>query len=87
MNNVLLTDDGIPFEIAPQRFERIARWAKQHCYSLKHWHMQDVSDCSLVNDYSTMFYFQTREDAEKFLDRWGGTLISDEVIEELSKTG
>jgi hypothetical protein len=67
---VYLDDTGIPYENAQAHFKEAAEWAKQQCSSFLGYHVQDVSDVSLINDYVTEYRFRDPKDAIWFQLKW-----------------
>ena len=67
MTVVYLTDTGIPYEQAEDFFAEAAAWASQQCLSYIDYHVQDVSDVSLINDFVTEYRF----DANDGICGWG----------------
>lgn len=70
MRVVYLNDTGIPYEEAEAYFSAAADWAKKQCSSFISYHIQDVSDVSLVNDYVTAYHFKDPKDAVWFEMKW-----------------
>lgn len=67
---VYLNDTGIPYEQAEEHFAEAAAWASRQCYSFVDYHVQDVSDVSLTNDFVTSYHFQDPKDALMFELKW-----------------
>jgi hypothetical protein len=70
MKVVYLTDTGIPYEQAEEYFAEAAAWASRQCSSFVNYHVQDVSDVSLINDFITEYQFQDPTDALLFQLKW-----------------
>jgi hypothetical protein len=70
MKVVYLTDTGIPYEQAEEYFAEAAAWASRQCSSFVNYHIQDVSDVSLINDFITEYQFQDPTDALLFQLKW-----------------
>ncbi len=66
MKCVYLNDSNIPYEQADCYFNSAADWAKQRCQSFVGYHIQDVSDVSLINDYIAEYRFKDPKDALLF---------------------
>jgi hypothetical protein len=70
MKVVYLTDTGIPYEQAEEYFAEAATWASQQCSSYISYHLQDVSDVSLINDFIAEYKFGDPKDAVWFQLKW-----------------
>jgi hypothetical protein len=70
MKVVYLNDTGIPYEQAEEYFAEAAAWASRQCSSFVNYHVQDVSDVSLINDFITEYQFQDPTDALLFQLKW-----------------
>ena len=70
MKVVYLNDTGIPYEQAEEYFAEAAAWASRQCSSFVNYHVQDVSDVSLINDFITEYQFQDQTDALLFQLKW-----------------
>ena len=70
MKVVYLNDTGIPYEQAEEYFAEAAAWASRQCSSFVNYHVQDVSDFSLINDFITEYQFQDPTDALLFQLKW-----------------
>ena len=70
MKLVYLSDTGIPYEQAEEHFDQAAAWASRQCSSYVDYHVQDVSDTSLINDFIAQYQFQDPKDAMMFELRW-----------------
>lgn len=67
---VYLNDTGIPYEQAEEHFAKAASWARHHCSSFINYHVQDVSDVSLTNDFIAQYQFRDPKDAVWFELKW-----------------
>ncbi len=67
---VYLNDTGIPYEQAEEHFAEAAAWASRQCCSFIDYHVQDVSDVSLTNDFITAYHFRDPKDALMFELKW-----------------
>lgn len=67
---VYLSDTGIPYEKAQAFFEEAAVWAQEQCSSYINFHVQDVSDVSLINDLVAEYRFRDPKDAVWFELKW-----------------
>ncbi len=67
---VYLNDTGIPYEQAEEHFAEAAAWASRQCASFIDYHVQDVSDVSLTNDFITAYHFRDPKDALMFELKW-----------------
>ncbi len=63
---VYLNDSGIAYEEAESYFKSAAEWAKIQCQSFIGYHVQDVSDVSLTNDFVASYSFKDPKDAVWF---------------------
>jgi len=70
MKVVYLNDTGVPYEQAEEYFAEAAAWASQQCSSYIDYHVQDVSDVSLINDFVTEYRFDDAKDAAWFQLKW-----------------
>ena len=70
MKVVYLNDTGIPYEQAEEYFAEAAAWASRQCSSFVDYHVQDVSDVSLINDFVTEYRFDDTKDAILFQLKW-----------------
>lgn len=70
MITVYLNDVGIPYEKAEEYFAEAAAWASRQCLTFVDYHVQDVSDVSLVSDFVTAYYFKDPKDAMWFELKW-----------------
>jgi hypothetical protein len=66
MKCVYLNDSKIPYEHAEEYFNSAADWAKKYCQSFIGYHIQDVSDVSLTNDFVASYTFKDSKDAMWF---------------------
>ena len=70
MKVVYLNDTGSPYEQAEEYFAEAAAWASRQCSSFVDYHVQDVSDVSLINDFVTEYRFDDPKDAILFQLKW-----------------
>lgn len=70
---VYLNDTGVAYEQADNYFAEAAAWASRQCASFVDYHVQDVSDASLVNDFITAYWFNDPKDAVLFQLKWSGS--------------
>jgi hypothetical protein len=70
MKVVYLNDTDIPYEQAEEYFAEAAAWASRQCSSFVDYHVQDVSDVSLINDFVTEYRFDDPKDAILFQLKW-----------------
>ena len=70
MKVVYINDTGIPYEQAEEYFAEVAAWASRQCSSFVDYHVQDVSDVSLINDFVTEYRFDDPKDAILFQLKW-----------------
>ena len=70
MKVVYLNDTSIPYEQAEEYFAEAAAWASRQCSSFVDYHVQDVSDVSLINDFVTEYRFDDPKDAILFQLKW-----------------
>ncbi len=70
MKVVYLNDSKIPYEQAQEHFKKAADWARRQCSSFVDYHVQDVSDVSLQNDFITAYQFKDPKDALLFELKW-----------------
>jgi hypothetical protein len=70
MTVVYLNDTGIPYEQAEEYFAEAAAWASRQCSSFVNYHVWNVSDVSLINDFITEYQFQDPTDALLFQLKW-----------------
>ena len=70
MRVVYLDDTGIRYEEAEEHFAVAASWATQQCSSFVDYHVQDVSDVSLINDLVEEYRFNDPKDALMFQLKW-----------------
>jgi len=73
MKVVYLNDTDIPYEQAEEYFAEAAAWASRQCSSFVDYHVQDVSDVSLINDFVTEYRFDDPKDAMMFELKWKTT--------------
>ena len=66
MKAVYLNDTGIHYEQAEEYFAEAAAWASRQCSSFVDYHVHDVSDVSLINDFVTEYRFDDPKDALLF---------------------
>jgi hypothetical protein len=66
MKCVYLNDSNIPYEQAEAYFKSAADWAHRQCQSFIGYHVQDVSDFSLINDFVAEYRFKDPKDAVVF---------------------
>ena len=68
---VLVSDKNSPsYEANRQYFAGIDDWAKAHCATYKGYHVQDVSDVSMIFDEIAGYYFDDEKDAMWFRLKW-----------------
>ncbi len=67
---VYLNDTGIAYEKAEEYFAEAGAWASRQCASYIDYHVQDVSDVSLTNDFITAYHFTDPKDAMWFELKW-----------------
>jgi hypothetical protein len=70
MKIVYLSDEKIEYEQTQSYFEQIADWAKIQCVSFVDYHVQDVSDVSLIYDHVAAYKFLDAKDAIWFELKW-----------------
>jgi hypothetical protein len=70
MKVVYLNDADIPYEQAEEYFAEAAAWASRQCSSFVDYHVQDVSDVSLIHDFITEYRFDDSKDAILFQLKW-----------------
>jgi hypothetical protein len=71
MNEVLITDsESGGYEFNEAYFGAIDRWATENCNSYRGYHVQDVSDFSLLWDEIAAYQFEDDKDAVLFTLRW-----------------
>ena len=71
MNEVLITDsESGGYEFNEAFFAAIDLWATEYCDSYKGYHVQDVSDVSLLWDEIAAYQFEDDKDAILFTLRW-----------------
>ena len=71
MIQVLVTDEKSPsYDANKKYFFDIHFWAKEHCASYVDFHIQDVSDVSLVWDEIGAYSFKEEADATLFRLKW-----------------
>jgi hypothetical protein len=63
---VYINDTGIAYEQANDFFAQAAAWADRQCSSYISYHVQDVSDVSLINDFIAEYRFGDPKDALLF---------------------
>lgn len=68
---VLISDKNSPgYEANHQYFADIDAWAKENCASYQGYHVQDVSDVSLISDEIAGYYFNDEKDIMWFRLKW-----------------
>lgn len=67
---VYLNDSNIPYNKAEDHFAEAAAWASRQCHSFIDYHVQDVSDVSLVFDHVAEYRFTDSKDALMFQLKW-----------------
>lgn len=70
MKVVYLNDEKIQYKEAQNHFERADIWAKNQCASYIDFHVQDVSDYSLIYDHVASYHFKDPKDALMFELKW-----------------
>ena len=70
MKTVYLNDTNVPYEQAEEYFAEAAAWASRQCSSFVNYHVQDVSDVSLINDFIVEYRFGDPKDALLFELKW-----------------
>lgn len=70
MKVVYLNDTGILYEQTEEHFAQAAAWASRQCSSYVDYHVQDVSDVSLINDFIAQYQFRDSKDAMMFELKW-----------------
>ena len=73
MKVVYLNDTGIPYQRVEEHFAQAAAWASRQCSSYIDYHVQDVSDVSLINDFIAQYQFRDSKDAMMFELKWKTT--------------
>ena len=73
MKVVYLNDTDVPYEQAEEHFAQAAAWASRQCSSYVDYHVQDVSDVSLINDFIAQYQFRDSKDAMMFELKWKTT--------------
>ena len=74
MIEIYLTDENhqdLSYEAMRSYFVDAAIWAEKHCASYKKFHIQDVSDVSLVWDQVAEYVFEDERDVMWFKLKWG----------------
>ena len=66
MKTIYLNDTNVPYEQAEEYFAEAAAWASRQCSSFVNYHVQDVSDVSLINDFIVEYRFGDPKDALLF---------------------
>jgi hypothetical protein len=70
MKVVYLNDTDVPYEHVEEHFAQAAAWASRQCASYVDYHVQDVSDFSLINDFIAQYQFRDSKDAMMFELKW-----------------
>lgn len=70
MKVVYINDTGILYEQTEEYFAQAAAWASRQCSSYIDYHVQDVSDVSLINDFVAQYQFRDSKDAMMFELKW-----------------
>jgi hypothetical protein len=71
MNEVLITDsESGGYEFNEAFFGAMDLWATEYCGSYKGYHVQDVSDFSLLWDEIAAYRFEDDRDTVLFTLRW-----------------
>lgn len=70
MKTIYLNDTNVPYEQAEEYFAEAAAWASRQCSSFVNYHVQDVSDVSLINDFIVEYRFGDPKDALLFELKW-----------------
>lgn len=70
MKSVYLNDTNIDYDDAEEHFAQAAAWASRQCSSYIDYHVQNVSDSSLINDFIAQYQFGNPKDALLFELRW-----------------
>lgn len=70
MKTIYLNDTNVPYEQAEEYFAEAAAWASRQCSSFVNYHVQDVSDFSLINDFIVEYRFGDPKDALLFELKW-----------------
>ena len=70
MKTIYLNDTNVPYEQAEEYFAEAAAWASRQCSSFVNYHVQDVSDVSLINDFIVEYRFRDPKDALLFELKW-----------------
>ncbi len=71
MIEVLVTDEKSPnYDSNKKYFFDIHFWAQDHCSSYVDFHIQDVSDVSLLWDEIAAYHFNNEADATLFRLKW-----------------
>lgn len=67
---VYLNDLNVPYENAVEHFNNANIWARNQCQSYIDYHIQDVSDVSLMFDHVAAYKFKDSKDALMFQLKW-----------------
>ncbi len=67
---VYLNDSNVPYHEAEDHFAEAAAWASRQCNSFIDYHVQDVSDVSLMFDHVAEYRFKDSKDALMFQLKW-----------------
>jgi len=70
VKTIYLNDTNVPYEQAEEYFAEAAAWASRQCSSFVNYHVQDVSDVSLINDFIVEYRFRDPKDALLFELKW-----------------
>ena len=70
MKTIYLNDTNVPYEQTEEYFAEAAAWASRQCSSFVNYHVQDVSDVSLINDFIVEYRFGDPKDALLFELKW-----------------
>ena len=70
MKTIYLNDTNVPYVQAEEYFAEAAAWASRQCSSFVNYHVQDVSDVSLINDFIVEYRFGDPKDALLFELKW-----------------
>jgi len=70
VKTIYLNDTNVPYEQAEEYFAEAAAWASRQCSSFVNYHVQDVSDFSLINDFIVEYRFGDPKDALLFELKW-----------------
>lgn len=67
---VYLDDSKIVYDRSLEYFQTAADWAKAQCQSFVDYHVQDVSDASIMFDHVAEYRFRDSRDALMFQLKW-----------------